>query len=306
MCRGIAVDVKRELMIAEFNFHRNRPRTSSGSTIRAHSPSLFSVATSPISDSRFTTLKFILNVPTEHVVRDVHYVRRQEREFDQKSKNTAAAIFVNPLFIRWMANSHSDLIYIDGRLEKSFDKTSPISYFCAHLVQEFKEGPQTNVTLSFFCGQHVASSDALRGPRGLMRSLVVQVLQLPRPLVNLDDPDLGSLANITSHEMIPTKHLCRLFSVLVGQIPAHYSVFCIVDDVNRLEKDEWEEDYWVVMSMLEEMVQRGGEVAPFKVLMTSPARSRFIRGDREIGGDHRIEVNDSGVQFEPKGKGFGR
>lgn len=293
-------------MIAEFNFHRNRPRTSSSSTIRAHSPSLFSVATSPVSDSRFTTLKFILNIPTEHVVRDVHYVRRQEREFDQKSKNTAAAIFIHPLFIRWMANIHSDLIYIDGRLEKSFDKTSPISYFCAHLVLEFKEGPPTNITLSFFCGQHVASSDALRGPRGLMHSLVVQVLQLPRPLVNLDDPDLGSLANITSHEMIPTKHLCRLFSVLVGQIPAHYSVFCVVDDVNRLEKDEWQEDYWVVMGMLEEMVQRGGEMAPFKVLMTSPARSRFIRGNREIGGDHRIEVNDGGVQFEPKGKGFGR
>ncbi|KAK1832537.1 hypothetical protein QBC39DRAFT_68307 [Podospora conica] len=291
-------------VVGEFNFNRNRPRTSSGSTIRAHSPSLFSVTTSPVADNQFATLKIILDVPTEHVFRDLNYVRRQEREFDQRSKNTAAAIFTNRIFLRWMNNTQSDLIYLDGRLDKDFgSKTSPISYFCALFAHQLKEGPHSTVTLSFFCGQHVASNDTLRGPRGLLRSLIVQALRV-WPLVSLDDPDLASLAGATSHEMVPMEQLCLLFYVIIGQIPPHYTVLCIVDDVNRLERDEWQDDYWLVMRMLEDMVKKGGNEAPFKVMMTSPARSRFLRGDREVQQDHRILVSDTGVQFEPKVRGL--
>ncbi len=275
-----------------FNYFKREKQGSSvsGRSRRVSSPTPASLA----PDTKLSTLQWILDVKRGHESQDLTFVRKQEQEFDTKSKSAVAEIFLNPNFQRWMTADSPDFIYIEGRLERQYGKTSPISYFCAELVYKFKESPPTTITLHFFCGQHVAFNDQLRGPRGLMRSLIAQFLRV-RPMVSLDDLDL--MAFNGNHESIPMEELCYLFQMIVGQIPPQYMILCIIDDISRLEKDEWSEEYWTLMRMLEDVVNIAEAGVRFRVLMTSPGRSKWLRGDREVLADHRVLVTDSGLQM---------
>jgi len=88
-----------------------------------------------------------------------------------------ARILTNPRFLRWMTVGKADLIHIAGYLDSTnFGRTSPVSYICADIVLLFRDQPDT-MTLHFFCGQHVASYDGLRGQKILMRSILAQFLE---------------------------------------------------------------------------------------------------------------------------------
>ena len=97
------------------------------------------------------------------------------------------------------------------------------------------------------------------------------------------------------HDSIPMEELCSLFQIIVGQMRPQSTVICIIDDVLRLEKDEWSNEYWVLMGMLEHMVKNAETGLLFKVMMTSPGPSKWLRGEMEVQRDHRIVVTDSGV-----------
>jgi len=53
---------------------------------------------------------------------------------------------------------------------------SPISYTSASLVQALRKSQPKAVVLVFFCGRHVAGEDPLRGPQGMVRSLLAQLV----------------------------------------------------------------------------------------------------------------------------------
>lgn len=53
---------------------------------------------------------------------------------------------------------------------------SPISYTSATLVQALRKSQPRAVILVFFCAKHVAKHDPLRGPQGMMRSLLAQLV----------------------------------------------------------------------------------------------------------------------------------
>ena len=257
-------------------------RSSEASTTASTAPS-----------TNLSTLQWILDVDRGHGSRDLDYIRRQEQEFDTRSKSAVAEIFLNPNFHRWMTIDASDLLYIEGRFERESGKTTPISYFCAELVQKLKSQPRmTTSILHFFCGQHVAFNDPLRGPRGLMRSLITQCLRI-WPTVSLAELDLSSFSG--KHDSIPMQDLCSLFQIIVGQMRPQSTVICIVDDILRLEKDEWASEYWMLMGMLEQMVEGSGAGLLFKVMMTSPGASKWLRGEAGVGPNHRVIVTDSGV-----------
>lgn len=258
--------------------------------------SVISSPTSPsstTSDNNFklSMLQSILNVKRGHEEQDLVFVRRQDSVLDAKSKSTAGHVFVHPNFQRWMVTNEPDLIHVEGRLEGLHGKTSPISYFCAGLVDAFRELAST-VVLHFFCGQHMSSNDELRGPQGVMRSLVVQVLRAC-PMVSLADLDLEAFGR--KYETIRLDYLCDLFKLVVGQIPTNYTVYCIIDDISGLEKDEWVEEYWGIMQMFQDLVKGAFADVRFKVLMTSPGRSRRLRGDNEVHPDRKVAVTDSGL-----------
>jgi hypothetical protein len=229
----------------------------------------------------------LLNVPLEKEVRDLNFVLRQNKEFDSTSKSYGAMVISSPRFQRWVAASEKDLIYVEGHLDPSrFGRTSPISYFCANLAQLFGDSA-TSITLHFFCGQHVAFNDDLQGPRGLIRSLLTQLLKIwPSDLLY----GLDFAGFIGNHESIPMGDLCQIFELLLRQVPIHSTVFCIIDDLAQFEKDRWDEDYWHFLRMLGTLILGQESGMKFKVLITSSTKSKRLQ--EHVPEELRIQVTE--------------
>lgn len=235
----------------------------------------------------------MLRVDGMHDSHDLSAVLRQSHEFDQASKSYGAAILSNERFRRWITARGPDMIYVEARLDPSaFGKTSPISYFSANFVK-LLEDKAAVLTLHFFCGQHSASNDKLCGPRGLIRSLQAQLVQKwPQ-----DAPTDG--INITeeldySHETFQTERFCKLFETMLAHIPSHFTIICVIDDIPRLERGHWANDFWVLMTMLGNLVyQSNPGLARLKLLMTSPTRSRLLQD--QIPEQALIELTEKGM-----------
>lgn len=196
-----------------------------------------------------------------------------------------------------MGSRGSDLLLIEGHLDDSrFGKTSPMSFFSANLVQVFR-GISPMVALHFFCGQHVASNDDLAGPRGLIRSLLAQ---LARTVLRNGPNDPSSSVNsanldTNNHLATPTEDFCQVFRQLLRQVPSHVVVFCVIDDISRFERDGWLDDYVALMTMLFSLVS--DQRMRFKVLMTSPKKSRWLQG--KLAPSQHMELRAGGQVLSP-------
>jgi hypothetical protein len=226
-------------------------------------------------------------VPHAQEISDLDFVLRQSKEFDSTSKSYGALVMASPRFQQWVAANETDLIYVDGHLDPSrFGKTSPISYFCANLALLFRDSV-TSITLHFFCGQHVASNDELQGPRGLIRSLLSQLLSI-WPTVPLHGIDLSGFNG--NHESIPMEDLCQLFELLLSQLPMQTNVFCIIDDLAQFEKDRWDENFWHFLRMLGTLIVGQDSGIRFKVLITSSTKSKRLQ--EHVPEELRIQVTE--------------
>jgi hypothetical protein len=221
---------------------------------------------------------------------DLAVVLRQSEEFDSASKSVGAIILASIQFQNWLAGTGSDLIYIESHLDSSRSgKTSPISYFCGNMVQLFRRRDAgTTITLHFFCGEHVASNDELAGPRGLIRSILAQLLH-SWPSAHLDAVNLGGFDG--NREALSTVTLCEIFALVVRKLPQHMTLFCIVDDLAGFEKQKWDHDYWALLKMFAAIIFEGGPGMRFKLLMTSPTKSRRLQN--QVSPAQLIEVRDS-------------
>lgn len=200
-------------------------------------------------------------------------------------------IIQSPQFRRWMHASGSDLLLVEGHLDLSeFDKTTPLSYFCANLVRTCKlegETGQRAAVLHFFCAQHVAQNDDLRGPRGLLRSLVAQ---LAKYVMQSGPGESFSLANLACIDRdcysTPTSWFAEAFFCLLRQMPRLVVTVCIIDDISRFEKPEWRDDYSDLVDLLGHIATSGMRC---KVFVASPAK---VAWPRKPEADQHIEIRD--------------
>jgi hypothetical protein len=238
------------------------------------------------SSEGFVTLLEILDINRGQENYDLSMILKQSADFDTASKSLLATILANPRFHRWISAGGTDLIYIEGLLDSAnFGRTSPVSYICANLVLLFRDQPDT-MTLHFFCGQHVASYDSLRGPKGLMRSILAQFLET-WPDVPLDNVDLTGFQE--KHEMTAMDVLCQVFEQLVRQLPVHATLFCIIDDLSQFEKNLWTEDYLSLLYLFNQLGKNEGSGPRVKLMVTSPTRSRWLR---EVIQEKPIELTE--------------
>jgi len=198
------------------------------------------------------------------------------------------AVLRSSQFQRWLSGSaSSDLILVEAHLDPStFGKTSPISYFSANLVKVVR---RKGVILHFFCGQHLASNDPLKGPAGLIRSLVTQLLDALIENGVAKPNELLQLA-LPSGECT-TEDLAQLLIRLLGHVLAPTTVFVVLDDVSRFERPSWENDYWGLMSTL----QRAMGTMSVKVLLTSSTKSAWLRDT--VPQDQRVELWGGGSEI---------
>lgn len=236
-----------------------------------------------------------LSVPQGHEIHDLALTLQQSRAPEAGAVGQGGAILSSPHFHRWITSSAaSDLILVEAHLDPSaFGKTSPISYFSANLVKLFR---RRGVILHFFCGQHLASNDPLKGPAGLIRSFIKQLLEA---LIENGAAYSGDLIQLAAPERdCTTEDLAQLFLRLLGHVLAPTTVFCVLDDISRFERPAWENDFWGLMSTL----QRAMAIASVKVLLTSSTKSAWLR--TTVPSDQRVEVRDGGREIGSKTEGI--
>ncbi|RDW84236.1 hypothetical protein BP6252_01826 [Coleophoma cylindrospora] len=235
-------------------------------------------------DLSFTLLQ-ILDVYGAQKDLDLSIILRQSQEFDIACKTLLAIVLNNILFQRWITMVEADLMFVQGQIDSSsLGRTSPLSYICANLVRLLREQPNT-ITVYFFCGQHVASNDSANGPRGLIRSILAQLLEAwPHvPSHNID------LVGLDSHESISMDDLCGILEHALGQFPTHGTVCFIVDDLPKFERNHWIEDYFILLNMLDHLVQKERSGPRIKIMVTSPTRSHWLQ---ELARGQIIELTD--------------
>jgi hypothetical protein len=106
----------------------------------------------------------------------------------------------------------------------------------------------------------------------MMRSLLSQLLLA---YLNFDLYHIDKMRDI-DHEQVD--YLCRMFYLLIDQLPSHIIVFCIIDSITFFEEDEVLcEDSELVVQQLAHVVERTQDYGcTFKLLLTSPWNSRVL------------------------------
>ncbi|KAJ0106752.1 hypothetical protein J7T55_001276 [Diaporthe amygdali] len=182
-------------------------------------------------------------------------VTRYSGDFDSRTQSQVQSIFQQGRFLGWMRSKYPDLVLILADLPASgTEGISPVSVFCATLVSSLTNIRREDLVLHFFCGLHVDSCDPNPGPRGLVRSLIMQLFAyLSRTgCANLD-------------------FICDRGYELLFQCEPGTHVYCIIDSLTLFERDVWFRDLKKVAKFLQEFVENEEMPAVLKVMLTSSA-----------------------------------
>ena len=267
-------------------------------------PSFLAVLPPPSPRTSFDDLLTALDVPDYAALDTLAFVSRRICDPRLNAGTKGRHLMGMDRFQAWLAGppSDSDLVLVDGYCGSVVaDGVSPMSAICASLVEELhrRAGEDTNsarpavIVLHHFCGQHRGGRDPFRGPAGLLRNLLQQLLQQNRwpggaeELLNFVDD--GLLRGVDVSEI---GSLCYLFWNLVIRLDPSRPVFCIMDGVSEMETslNDWCVDTRSVIEMLLGLVEDTSRAGPaLRVLLTSPQRSTML-GNTVVPADGRLTL----------------
>ncbi|KAK6374550.1 hypothetical protein LTR64_002661 [Lithohypha guttulata] len=207
----------------------------------------------------------ILDIGREHPLFDSRKILRSTPEVSQSE--LALSITTDDAFREWQAADTSAELFIETQLSSvSSRHVSAVSLVSSNLVQSLQDRPEATV-IYFFCGHHTAMSDAMRGPSGMMRSLITQILRLcPVRL------DFVSVRLRQQLELLNFRALCETFTRLVRQFPVTTVLSCIVDSISFFEGHDIVQDCKSAVEVLQDLVYNPELGALLLLLVTSPTR----------------------------------
>ena len=261
-------DIKRGLQIST---------SDAESTTRARPSRLDQLHTSRSAPSQ-AFLETMLRVDLEVIVHDKRMVTIEGAKDKPSSQARAHWLLSNPQFEHWLTAEEPQGLLVDGRGDGS-KKISPMSYLCALLSLSLQH-TEPVVSFTFFCRLHVAEMDPIRGPTGLVRSLVRQLLDVQH--FHLEFIDLDFEEQLRQYDL---SSLLDLFHSLFEQMPEDLVLFCVIDGVSFYESAGQIDDLATVISFLVDLTKRRDTGPVFKLLLTTPrihrcAISYFSQHDR--------------------------
>lgn len=184
-------------------------------------------------------------------------------------------LFQTPRFQYWLQGRMSNFVFVDGNIETyALDKVSPFTVLCAMLSLNVHTMPEA-MSIHFYCGLHTGSHDSVSGPRGLLRSLIAQLL------LAYEDFDLRFIhspqyySELAQHDI---GRLCDTFRHLIRQLPADKVVFCLIDGVAFFDSWKLQEELSFVIHKLGALANHTFPDQPiFKLLMISARCTRRLR-----------------------------
>ncbi|KAL8930796.1 MAG: hypothetical protein Q9208_000337 [Pyrenodesmia sp. 3 TL-2023] len=215
------------------------------------------------------------------------------------SQDRAVALIMSPRLQTWLTSTSSSMILVNGQMFSNEDEArqSPLSYFCAKLIDSVLNGPRRSdieasyqhFVVRWFCGLHTnVLTDADAHPSGMLYSIVSQLLhqvldflpQLALEDASVLDKDLDRI------------FLNDIFDRLVRALPAGTILFCVIDGISYYEDPEREEECLEVLSMLTNLIRRCREMMKgptVKLLITAPLRSHLVH--RLLEEDEILNMN---------------
>jgi hypothetical protein len=218
----------------------------------------------------------ILSVHAEAPIEDLRRIHRACQSVESSDYQIAQGIFEGTKFREWLTADDSAPLFIEGGPAFSFHGRFASLSLMSCLAVECLEGKESAISIHHFCRRHISSKDPVQGPSGMMRSLICQVLRLFHNQV-----DLGFMSTRRYREQIESHNLhilCDCFANVIKQLPADTVLFCIVDSIDCFERHEWAEDCRFMIREIQDLLYEYDCGPVFKLLVTSPVRSRYVGG----------------------------
>jgi hypothetical protein len=198
---------------------------------------------------------------------DMMRIHKSAGNIDISKRGRAEKIIYTPQFRDWRRTPASTKLLVHGDFHSFNGRTSPLTTLCSSMTQAFRRLPF--ISLVFFCGCHVLG-DEHQGGIAMIRSLLAQLLRQYHFVT--DEP----LILLSSEHTDDVVRLCHIFKYVMGLLPPGTFVFCFIDSINVYEREEHLQDMWKVVNSLLDLVHVGS-AAHFKLLLTSPTRTREVR-----------------------------
>ena len=195
-------------------------------------------------------------------------------------------------FLEWATVANSEWLFVNGNDDG--ERCQPISAMtlaCANFIEYFKKYNTNAGVIRFFCGLHLKPSTQNRGPRGLLKCLIAQLLiNYPEAMPNIDLEAWMKL-----RERGSSCDLCTILRDIVRKLPERAVVYCIIDGLQFFKEPEWELRTQLIMKEITRLTRDPAVRAAFKVLLTSPVSCRYI--SEQIHGGTRCALP---VSIDPR------
>ncbi|KAL6832071.1 hypothetical protein V8C40DRAFT_237789 [Trichoderma camerunense] len=241
---------------------------------------------------------------TPDPIADAERILRKESLMSDEALGYATLLRQKRQFQEWLSSEAPGLVLVDGCCRtESVGRSSPMSFFTASFASTLLQ-TQSGMVLQFFCSSHTDPLKDDSGPKGLLRSIICQLLLYPKPYsLSLDFVDQSLYDAVAAGN---TDALCFMFERLFWQIQPTTTVYILLDSISDFESnlhDNGERMERVLASFqrLIRPVLQGFAFGPrLKLFMTSPNRSHLLvhRIDR---ARENIRLNAAALGDIPRG-----
>ncbi|KAF8857512.1 hypothetical protein BDZ45DRAFT_652705 [Acephala macrosclerotiorum] len=215
---------------------------------------------------------------------DLKETMRHRFVFSAAEKSRVSWLVDNERLGDWITSPTSDLFLINGN-ETRHERTSPVSVYCGMLTRAL-QSQEPRIVLYWYCGLNVNDNVA-----GMLRNMIGQLLDL----IEAHKSPLKAIKKVWYADFIPENEgmLWKLFKKILKQQLKSASVFCILDGVSFYEDYHRAPEFEKLVKDLAALVDDAQESELiFKVLLTSPSRSRYAESAAHATNEGTVEVLD--------------
>lgn len=231
----------------------------------------------------------ILAVDLERAASEAALMLRQGATLDPSYQSRGWLLMLSREFQAWQNSASSSCLLVNGKDWTAVGRISAMTIVCALLARSLLD--ESAVSIQFFCGLHTNPEDTLSGPRGLLRSLIAQIVIIRGCSMRI--PDNDEYQELLQYD---TQRLCHLLEDQVLGLPPNFVLFCIIDGISFFESVEWRNDACLVMNTISRLASNSQKGTIFKVLVTSPVASRYVVG--QVPEEDRLYLRPDSMQTD--------
>ncbi|KLJ12760.1 hypothetical protein EMPG_12242 [Blastomyces silverae] len=193
----------------------------------------------------------------------------------RSDQDRAVAVMQSPKLHSWIAEPSSSALLVNFNDPK---KTASTSFISAKLTNSIHSDvidphyPRNIFALFFLCAEHIRPDDPDYGVSGMLRNLIGQLL------VAYPDFGMSVIKQIQRADQEDISSLCRIFHMMIAQLPPHVTVFCVLDAITVYEQNSSlrEEGEFAVQELMDMVQWTKDHGCDFKVLLTSAWNSHIF------------------------------